>query len=124
MVSLGDVAKEMYMRVDQGDSDTPALTKNGCFEMTKAVFDIMSLAIVSGEEVSIPKFGKFGTTIRNARKGRNPHSGKTIDIPAKMAIKFKPSSVLKESVGNMDLAIAEEKPAKDKKKAKKGKKKK
>jgi len=130
MVSLGDVAKEVFLRIDQGAPGTPALTKSGVFELTKAMFDVCSQALAAGEEVSVPKFGKFAVQVREARKGRNPHTGDTIDIPAKAGVKFKPSSVLRAAVGEIDvkkIKAAEKKAPKKKpaaKKKAKGKKKK
>lgn len=43
-------------------------------------------------------FGTFSVSKRAARKGRNPQTGKTIDIPAKNVPKFKVGSKLAESV--------------------------
>jgi len=131
MLSLAEVAKEVFLRVDQEpEAGVPPLTKSGVFELTKAVFDVCGKALASGEEISIPKFGKIVVTVRGARKGRNPHSGKPLDIPARASVKFKPSSVLKEEVGKLDVSVVEEmakkkvKPKKKKdKKGKKGKKK-
>ena len=124
MVSLGDVAQEVHLRIEQGDSDSPSLTRSGVYEMTKAVFDVIGKAILADEEVSIPKFGKFTTSVRNARKGRNPHTGKAIDIPARMGLKFKASSVLKLDVAKMEIPkeVKVAKPAKKKAKGKKKKK--
>ena len=134
MLSLGEIAKEVHLRVDQDeDSKTPALTRSGVFEMTKAIFDICGQALAQGEEVSVPKFGKFTVSVRKARKGRNPHTGKEIDIDAKASVKFRPSSVLKIAIGEIDVKKFEkelskekskkEKAAKKKNKKKKGKKK-
>ena len=120
MLSLAEVAQEVHLRIDQGDTDTPNFTRNGVYEMTKAVFDVMAQGILSGEEVSIPKFGKFITTARPARKGRNPHSGGAINIPERMGLKFRPSSVIKIGVSKMDIPDVDPAPKKKaKKKAKK-----
>lgn len=126
MLSLGEIAKEVHLRIDQDeDSKTPALTRSGVFEMTKAIFDICGQALAAGEEVSVPKFGKFAVSIRKARKGRNPHTGKAIDIDAKASVKFRPSSVLKLAVGEIDVKKLEKELNKEKTKkvSKKGKKK-
>jgi len=50
------------------------------------------------EPVSIAGFGKFSTTKREARVGRNPSTGGEIDIPAKNAAHFKPAKELKEYI--------------------------
>ncbi len=43
-------------------------------------------------------FGTFSVVKRAARKGRNPQTGKTIKIPAKNVVKFKPGKNLKDAV--------------------------
>lgn len=42
-----------------------------------------------GGEVTIPGLVKLGTKARAARKGRNPGTGETIDIPAKTVVSTK-----------------------------------
>jgi hypothetical protein len=40
----------------------------------------------------IPKFGKFSTVLKPARKARNPRSGEEVDVPERLSVKFRPSS--------------------------------
>lgn len=116
MFSLGQVAKEIHLRIDQGDeSGVPPLTRSGVYEILKGTFDVISQAVAAGESVTVPKFGKFEPVIRDKRKGRNPKTGETIDIPERMSPKFRPSSALREKVANGDikaLKAASKKPAK------------
>jgi DNA-binding protein HU-beta len=49
-----------------------------------------------GEDVRIADFGTFKATKRPAREGRNPSTGKTIQIPASVVPKFQPAKGLKE----------------------------
>ena len=51
-----------------------------------------------GEKVTLVGFCTFSVTKRKARKGRNPQTGKTIDIPAKNVVKFKAGAKLSEAV--------------------------
>jgi nucleoid DNA-binding protein len=51
-----------------------------------------------GSDVRISGLGTFSVRARNARKGRNPATGGSVDIPAKNYVHFKPSVVLKERV--------------------------
>ena len=44
--------------------------------------------------VALVGFGTFGVTKRSARKGRNPQTGKEINIPAKKVVRFRPGSEL------------------------------
>lgn len=51
-----------------------------------------------GDRVSLVGFGSWSVSERAARDGRNPQTGKTIRIPAKKVVKFKPGSGLQDSV--------------------------
>jgi len=48
--------------------------------------------------VQLVGFGSFNVKERKARKGRNPRTGETIDIPASRTVKFKPSKGLTEEL--------------------------
>jgi len=52
----------------------------------------------TGEKVTLVGFGTFSVTERKARTGRNPRTGKPMEIPAKKVVKFKPGTKLSESV--------------------------
>ena len=52
----------------------------------------------AGGEVSIPPLGKFKTSERKARDGRNPATGETIKIAASRAPKFQPAKALKDAL--------------------------
>ncbi len=52
-------------------------------------------ALKSGDKVSILGFGSFETSTRSARAGRNPQTGKEIQIPAARVPKFKAGKALK-----------------------------
>jgi DNA-binding protein HU-beta len=49
--------------------------------------------------VQITGFGSFETKRREARKGRNPRTGKEIDIAASTSAAFRPGKGLKDSFG-------------------------
>ncbi len=51
-----------------------------------------------GEKLTLVGFGTFAVNNRPARKGRNPKTGKTINIAAKKNVKFKAGSDLTKSV--------------------------
>ncbi|HFS67341.1 MAG TPA: HU family DNA-binding protein [Flavobacteriia bacterium] len=55
-------------------------------------------ALKKGDKVSLIGFGTFSVQTRQAREGRNPSTGKTIQIPAKKVVKFKAGSDLASSV--------------------------
>jgi DNA-binding protein HU-beta len=51
-----------------------------------------------GGRVSLVGFGSFSVSKRNAREGRNPQTGATIQIPAKNIAKFKAGSELNDKI--------------------------
>ena len=62
------------------------------------LFAIISAALKKGDAVSISGFGSFKVVNRKARMGRNPRTGKEIQIPASKAVKFTVGKALKESL--------------------------
>ncbi len=55
-------------------------------------------ALKKGQRVALVGFGSFAVNKRSARKGRNPQTGKEINIPAKKVIKFKAGTDLNRKV--------------------------
>ena len=55
-------------------------------------------ALKKGDSVAFLKFGTFKISKRAARKGRNPQTGKPIQIPAAKLPVFKASAAFKELV--------------------------
>ena len=51
-----------------------------------------------GDKVTLVGFGTFSVSKRDARQGRNPQTGNTIEIPEKKVVKFKAGSKLSETV--------------------------
>ncbi len=55
-------------------------------------------ALKSDQKVALVGFGTFSVSKRAARSGRNPQTGKPIDIPAKNVAKFKAGAALSDSI--------------------------
>ena len=55
-------------------------------------------SLKKGESVTLVGFGTFKISKRSARKGRNPQTGKTINIAAKKVAKFKAGAALAKKV--------------------------
>ena len=60
--------------------------------------NVTSAALKTGDKLALVGFGSFSVTKREARTGRNPQTGKEIQIEAKNVIKFKAGSELTENV--------------------------
>jgi DNA-binding protein HU-beta len=72
------------------------LTKEKAGEAVDAMIGYIEGALKKGDEVRIPPLGTFKVAKRKAREGRNPSTGKTIQIPAAKVPKFQPSKTLKD----------------------------
>jgi len=57
-----------------------------------------SCALRKGEKVTLVGFGTFGISKRSARKGRNPQTGKVIQIAAKKVVRFRAGTDLSKKV--------------------------
>lgn len=57
-------------------------------------------ALAKGDSVTLVGFGTFKVTNRVAREGRNPATGKLINIPARKAPVFVSGKALKEAVNS------------------------
>ena len=55
-------------------------------------------SLKNGNRVSLVGFGSWSVSKRAAREGRNPQTGKTIQIKAKNVVKFKAGSDLGSAV--------------------------
>ncbi|MCK9193424.1 MAG: HU family DNA-binding protein [Nevskia sp.] len=59
---------------------------------------IARFTLESGNDLTLPGVGKLKLGRREARKGRNPRTGETVDIPSKNIVKFVPANDLKTAV--------------------------
>lgn len=75
-----------------------ALGKAAAEQVLTSIFGAITDAMKAGDKVTLIGFGTFSVSERAAREGRNPQSGKTINIPAKKVVKFKAGSKLNEIV--------------------------
>ncbi len=55
-------------------------------------------ALKKGDRVALVGFGSFSVSNRAARKGRNPQTGKEIQIKAKKVVKFKAGADLSDKI--------------------------
>ena len=67
-------------------------------EIVDEFINYVKNSLVQHEDVVIHGFGTFKTKLRDARTARNPQTGETIEVPAKYALTFKPTSTLKAEI--------------------------
>jgi DNA-binding protein HU-beta len=79
-------------------SGKTGLTKKVTQNVIDAVIETIGDTLSRGEKVTLVGFGTFQVASRKARKGVNPQTRKTIQIPAKKVPKLVPGKTLKEKV--------------------------
>jgi len=79
-------------------ADRAGLSKKDAADAVDAVLDTIEQALKRGSDVTFSGFGKFSVSQRNAREGRNPATGETIQIAASRVPKFTPGAALKKAL--------------------------
>lgn len=79
-------------------ADKAGMTKKDAEKAINAMFASVEEALAAKDKVQIIGFGTFEVKARQARKGRNPQTGKEITIPASKTPVFKAGKGLKDSV--------------------------
>ncbi|WP_298660925.1 HU family DNA-binding protein [uncultured Thiothrix sp.] len=74
------------------------LTKADTDRAFKAMVEAVTEALAKGDQVSLIGFGTFLVRERQARSGRNPRTGDTIEIAAAKIPSFKAGKALKDAV--------------------------
>ncbi len=74
------------------------MTKTDAAKAVDAVLESVTDAMKNGEQVTLVGFGTFLIRHREARKGRNPRTGETIQIAASNVPGFKAGKSLKDAV--------------------------
>jgi len=74
------------------------LSKADAKKALDAFVDATSGALKGGDRVALVGFGSFSVSTRAARVGRNPQTGKEIQIAAKKVVKFKAGADLSKIV--------------------------
>jgi DNA-binding protein HU-beta len=70
-------------------AESAGLSKVDAKKALDATLAAIVEAVKAGDKVTLIGFGTFAVTKRDARKGINQQTKKTISIPAKKVVKFK-----------------------------------
>lgn len=74
------------------------VTKKDADSVLTAMLDAILEAVAAGDKVTLVGFGTFEARDRQAREGRNPSTGKPIQIAATRVPAFSAGKVFKEKV--------------------------
>ena len=88
----------------EGLSNKLGMNKGEAEKAVNLMLDDIINALKQGERVNISGFGTFAVSMREARTGRNPKTGESIEISASRSAKFKPGKQLKDSLNDLGTA--------------------
>ena len=66
--------------------------------VVNTILSVIGDALADGDHVELRGFGSFTTKDRRPRVGRNPKTGESVMVPAKVVPHFKPGKLLRERV--------------------------
>lgn len=79
-------------------AEDASITKVQADAALKSFIDCVGTSLKAGEKLSLLGFGTFSVQHRAAREGRNPATGKKMQIAAKNVVKFKAGKAMNEIV--------------------------
>ena len=74
------------------------LSKSDAGKALDATIASIGEALKKGDTVTLVGFGTFSVKDRAARTGRNPKTGKSVEVAAKAVPHFKPGKALRDAV--------------------------
>ncbi len=89
-MTKADIIEGVYEKV--------GFSKKESAEIVELVFDTVKETLERGDKIKISGFGNFQVRQKKARVGRNPQTGKEIEISARRVLTFRPSQVLKTAL--------------------------
>tara|TARA_B100000686_G_scaffold354864_1_gene467781 strand:+ start:1076 stop:1354 length:279 start_codon:yes stop_codon:yes gene_type:complete len=78
----------------------PHLYQRDAELIVNAIFDAITEALANGDRVELRGFGAFSVKHRDARKGRNPRTGESVDVEEKFVPFFKTGKKLHERLND------------------------
>ncbi|MGB5944197.1 MAG: HU family DNA-binding protein [Leeuwenhoekiella sp.] len=79
-------------------AEDAGITKAAAKKSLESFLSNVESTLKKGDRLSLVGFGSWSVSKRAAREGRNPQTGKTIQIAAKNVVKFKAGSELSDAV--------------------------
>ncbi len=80
--------------------ENPHLYQRDVERIVTTIFDEIATALARGDRVELRGFGAFSIKQRNARIGRNPRTGASVNVVAKRVPYFKTGKQLREKLNS------------------------
>jgi len=91
-MTKADLVEQVYEAIG------PGVTKKDCGAVVDAFLNSVKQALANGEHIEIRGFGTFKVRERRPRLARNPRTGESVRVPARLVPVFKPSRLFKAEV--------------------------
>jgi integration host factor subunit beta len=92
---------ELVMRISERN---PHLYQRDVERIVSTIFEEITGALTRGDRVELRGFGAFSVKGRNARVGRNPRTGETVQVARKSVPYFKAGKELRERMNTGEPA--------------------
>jgi DNA-binding protein HU-beta len=79
-------------------AEVTGLSKSDSQRAIDATIEVITKALIEGDQVALLGFGQFGVKARAGRMGRDPRTGNPLEIPPTKVAGFKPGKALKDAV--------------------------
>jgi integration host factor subunit alpha len=89
-MTKADLVEKIYLNAD--------FTKKESAAIVECVFDLVKSTLENGEKIKLAGFGNFEVKEKTIRLGRNPQTGKSMEISARRVLTFKPSQALRQAI--------------------------
>jgi integration host factor subunit beta len=96
---MGMIRSELVQKIFDENQELPAerrLSQRDVERIVNTVFDEISEALSRGDRVELRGFGAFSVKKRDARTGRNPRTGETVEVEEKHVPFFKTGKLLRD----------------------------
>jgi len=80
--------------------ENPHLYQRDVERIVTTIFDEIASALARGDRVELRGFGAFSVKQRDARIGRNPRTGESVQVAAKRVPYFKTGKQLREKLNS------------------------
>jgi integration host factor subunit alpha len=89
-LTRADLSEAVYQEI--------GLSRSESAQLVEQVLDMMSDAIVDGQNVKVSSFGSFIIRKKGGRIGRNPKTGQEVPIEPRRVLTFRPSQILRDRI--------------------------
>ena len=89
-MTKAELVNKIMQKTDLGKKDASIIVQT--------ILDSIIESLQSGEKVELRGFGSFKIRVRGPRKGRNPKTGESVNVPPKKIPYFKPGKELRDLI--------------------------